>query len=252
LGFNQQERVGESAYDLVHPDDIAYLKTEFQAGLLQHGQLRIVRFRLLTKAGHYLQVEATASFFVSLFGPIHAGAVLSIREIGQNIRIEEEASVRLHALEASANAIAITTTDGLIEWVNPAFTTLTGYGLAEAIGQHTRILRSPRQSQAFYQQLWQTILSGNTWHGELQNKRKDGTLYEEEMTINPIMTKGTITHFVAIKQDITQRNKQKFLLEQHTKELENMNKLMIGRELRMQELKKELEQLRGLVKKAST
>lgn len=247
LGFQQHDREGKSAYDLVHPDDIAYLKREFNDGLLHPGQLRIVRFRLRRNDERYLHVEATASFFASIFGPVHAGVVLSIREISQKLRVEEEALVRLHALEASANGIAITNNDGIIEWVNPAFTTLTGYTLAEAIGQHTRILRAPRQSEKFYKELWDTILSNKTWHGELQNKRKDGTLYEEEMTISPIVTGDAISHFVAIKQDITERKSQKVLLEKHAKELENINKLMIGRELKMQELKKENDQLRRQV-----
>ena len=122
----------------------------------------------------------------------------------------EQQQLRLQhsALEAAANAIVITNREGSIEWVNEAFTRLTGYSRAEAIGCNPRLLKSGRHDQAFYQRMQQTILSGAVWQGTLTNKRKDGTLYDEEMTITPVRSaSGEISHFVAIKQDITERRK---------------------------------------------
>ncbi len=110
------------------------------------------------------------------------------------------------ALESAANAIVITDRDGRITWVNHAFTNLTGYQAKEAIGQNPRLLRSGQHSPSFYQALWNTIQAGDVWVGEIINRRKDGRLYTEEQTITPVRNEaGEISHFVAIKQDITQR-----------------------------------------------
>lgn len=113
------------------------------------------------------------------------------------------------ALEAAANGIVITDTNGIIEWVNPAFTTLTGWTAEEAVGDTPRILRSGKQSRAFYARMWQQLKAGEVWRGEMQNRRKDGTLYPEEQTITSVRNeKGEIAHFVAIKQDISDRKQQ--------------------------------------------
>jgi PAS domain S-box-containing protein len=126
------------------------------------------------------------------------------------------------ALEAAANAIVITDRDGQIEWVNEAFTRLTGYSREEAIGRNPRVLKSGAHEPQFYQRLWQTVLAGNVWQGTMINKRKDGSRYDEEITITPVRAKtGEITHFIAIKQDITERKKleQQFLRAQRTQSI---------------------------------
>lgn len=108
------------------------------------------------------------------------------------------------AIKAASNAIIITTKQGEIAWVNQAFTRLTGYELEEVKGKKPSILKSGRHSQQFYSQIWDTINSGNVWQGEIFNQRKDGTLYIEEMTITPVFDEEHhITHFIAIKSDIT-------------------------------------------------
>ncbi len=119
---------------------------------------------------------------------------------------EEDLRLLSTALEAAVNGVVITDREGSIIWVNPAFTRLTGYSREEVLGQNPRILKSGRQPLEFYQAMWQTILSGMPWHGQLINRRKDGSFYTEEMTITPVRaTGGDITHFVAIKEDVTER-----------------------------------------------
>jgi len=86
------------------------------------------------------------------------------------------------------------------------FTRMTGYTAAEALGQNSRLLKSGRQDPQVYQELWNAVQAGRVWHGELVNKRKDGTLYTEEMTITPVRNgAGVVEHFIAIKQDVTAR-----------------------------------------------
>lgn len=118
----------------------------------------------------------------------------------------EQLNLQRVALEAAANAVVITDRTGAIRWVNPAFTRVTGYAAAEAIGQTPRILNSGHHSRAFFSRLWRTILSGETWEGEIINRKKDGSLYVDEMIITPVRDKaGEISHFVVIKQDVTER-----------------------------------------------
>jgi two-component system, cell cycle sensor histidine kinase and response regulator CckA len=98
------------------------------------------------------------------------------------------------AVEQAADSIVITNTAGKIQYVNPAFTLMTGYTKEEAAGQNPRILKSGQQSAAFYEELWSTILSGRVWKGEVTNRRKDGSIYEEEMRIAPLReSNGAIT-----------------------------------------------------------
>lgn len=113
----------------------------------------------------------------------------------------------LHAgLNAAANAIVITNIHGKIQWTNPSFSRLTGYALDEVVDQNPRILKSGQQDETIYRQLWETITAGNVWQGELINRRKDGSIYIEEMTITPVKNeRDEIVNFIAIKQDITER-----------------------------------------------
>ena len=111
------------------------------------------------------------------------------------------------ALSSVANGIVITDINSHIQWVNPAFTRLTGFSLEEALGRKPgELMKSGKHDQAFYRNMWETILSGQTWHGEVINRRKDGSLYDEALIIAPVTdSDGTIRHFVAIMQDITER-----------------------------------------------
>ena len=119
---------------------------------------------------------------------------------------EDLLQLQAAALEAAANPILISRRDGTIIWVNTAFEHLSGYERREVIGQNTRLLKSGKQAPSLYKDLWDTVLSGQKWRGELVNQRKNGTLYQEEMTVTPVKNaSGEITHFIAIKLDITER-----------------------------------------------
>ena len=132
-------------------------------------------------------------------------ALLSAVEDLQAAAVERR--LQTSALEAAANAIVITDRDGGVVWANPAFTALTGYALEEARGHNPRVLvRSGLTPPEQYAALWRTIRAGEVWRGELVNRRKDGTLYPEEQTITPVRDdSGAIAHFVAVKQDVSER-----------------------------------------------
>jgi len=138
-------------------------------------------------------------------------AVIGYLLIGTDNTVRERAEAQLHlqgaALNAAANAIVITDDAGVIEWVNPAFSDLTGYTPAEAVGRNPRdLVKSDHHDPSFHKNLWDTILSGHVWRGETVNRRKDGSLYTEEQTITPVRNaQGEIRHFIAVKQDITER-----------------------------------------------
>lgn len=125
------------------------------------------------------------------------------------------------AVDASANAIIITNAQGAIEYVNPAFTAVTGYTREEAIGQTPRLLKSGAHDADFYRQFWQTILSGREWRGELVNRRRDGTLFNDLTTVSPVLDeRGRVVRFIAIHYDITRRKEVEGQLRARTEDLQ--------------------------------
>ena len=135
----------------------------------------------------------------------------SIRKLNENLeRRVEERTVELRKLsratESSPDSVVVTDKNGTIEYVNPTFSDVTGYSAKEAIGQNPRILKSGNHPDSFYKDLWDTILSGKTWRGELLNRKKNAEEFWESTSISAIKNEeGEITHFVAVKQDITNR-----------------------------------------------
>ena len=112
------------------------------------------------------------------------------------------------AVEQSPVSVVITDKNGTIEYVNPTFSQVTGYTADEAIGQNPSVLKSGDLPESFYKDLWDTILSGNTWRGEFANRKKSGEEFWETASISSIKNEeGEITHFVAVKEDITEQKK---------------------------------------------
>jgi PAS domain S-box-containing protein len=187
---------------------------------LKHGKvvehLETTRVR---KDGQTIQVSLTISPIKDARGQI-VGVSTIARDITERKHAEEQLQLQSSVLAAAANAILITDCNGKIEWINPAFTKSTGYAADEVIGHTPAILKSGSQSREVYEQMWQTILAGNVWHGELINKRKDGRLCTDDTTITPVRgANGQITHFVAIKQDVTERR----ILEDQFRQAQKMD-----------------------------
>jgi PAS domain S-box-containing protein len=134
-------------------------------------------------------------------------------ENAERKRNEDQLRVQGTALNAVAHAIVITDRHGAIQSVNPAFTTLTGYTAQEVLGKNPRLLKSGLQDGFFYRTLWQTISGGQAWSGQVTNRRKDGSLYVEDMTITPLRNAdGLIARYIAVKQDVTARGQAESIL----------------------------------------
>jgi len=153
----------------------------------------------------------------------------AIQDITEQRQLDERSRLESTALNAAASAIVITDREGIIRSVNPAFTRLTGFTEAEAVGrQPGELLKSGAHDAEFYREFWETIRSGRVWRGEMTNRRKGGSVYSEEMVVTPVYdANGAITHFVAIKEDLTQRRDIERQL-QHAKKMEAVGQLAGG------------------------
>jgi PAS domain S-box-containing protein len=149
-------------------------------------------------------------------------AIQTLQDITERKQTEESLRLLSQAIEQTPTAVVITDREGAIEYVNPYFSKVTGYAAEEAIGQNPRILKSGWHPPEFYAELWKTILSGEIWRGEFRNKGKDGELYWENMSISPVKNAaGNITHFVAVKENITERKGAEEELQKWNRELES-------------------------------
>jgi len=153
----------------------------------------------------------------------HQVLTATVRDIGERKKTEEEVKRLSRAVQQSPVSIVITNKDGAIEYVNPKFTEVTGYSDKEAVGQSPHILSSGHQAAEFYTELWETILSGNEWNGEILNKKKNGDLFWEYASISPIFnSQGEITSFVAVKEDVTERKHDEEALLNYRDHLEEL------------------------------
>ncbi len=139
-------------------------------------------------------------------GGVIDGYIVIARDVTEEERLQQERLKLSRVIENLSEAVVITDIEGKIEYVNPAFERITGYKLHEVIGKNPRFLKSGKHDKSFYEKMWNTILNGKVWEGELINRKKNGDLYFEYMSITPLFdSKGNITNFVAIKRDITEQ-----------------------------------------------
>jgi diguanylate cyclase (GGDEF)-like protein/PAS domain S-box-containing protein len=201
LGYSYEDMIDGGLMASLAPESLDGV-TQGMAKCMEVGRAEVEAY-VLSKEGIRVPIYMTYTQF------LYEGE-LCILGVGVDISKQKEAEQYSHlqrvALESASEGIVITDATGLIEWANPAFTTLTGYELEEVLGINPRILKSGMMDRGFYRTLWSTILDGEKWSGELWNLRKDGNVYCEEMHIAPVpATDGSITNFVAVKHDITQR-----------------------------------------------
>ena len=218
-GYGAQELTANPLLwvDRLHPDDRTRA-FEALSTLPESGQVSVEhRFRHKDGSYRWIQVELKLQRYGTGRPDDVVGALFDITE---HKKAEEQHRLLQRAMEHSANVVVITDARGNIEYVNPQFTRSTGYDPVEAIGNNPRILKSGETPAEVYAELWRTILSGKNWQGLLHNKKKSGELYWESATISPVLdAEGVVTHFVAVKQDITERRKADEALRQNEERL---------------------------------
>lgn len=185
---------------------------ELPALLEKYGNEESIHETLVTGSASPLDLELVVTLLTDRQGRFAGRVILArdvtLRNAGNRLidQRNEMISLQSAALNAAVNAVVITDLSGKCIWVNRAFTEISGYSFDEALGKSLSFLKSGAQDRAFYEKLWNTILSGQVWQGEIVNRHKRGHLYVEEMTIAPVYNeKREMTNYIAIKQDITKR-----------------------------------------------
>ncbi len=209
LGRAPQELVGALGHASIHhsyPDGTAYPQDRcpMHRAYTKGERADVDNEVLWRKDGTSFPVRYKSTPIVQ--GGALVGAVITFSDVTEQKAAEQRLRKLSLAVEQSSSTIVITDRSGTIEYVNPTFCEVTGYSLEEAIGANPRVLKSGEHDDAFYRGLWQTVSSGQAWHGEMCNRKKNGELYWEQVSIAPIRDEtGEITHFVAVKDDITER-----------------------------------------------
>lgn len=205
LGYSAEELIGQPIEFLIPArfGDHRTQREEYAKKPRSRGMGSDLELTARHKAGHEVGVDIALT---PLTLEAERFVVASIRDMSKRADAVETLHVQATALRSAANGVVITDRDGFITWVNPAACRITGYGREELVGEHTRVLKSGEHEPDFYGELWETVSHGSTWSGTIVNRRKDGSLYSEEQTIAPVVNdEGTISHYIAIKQDVSAR-----------------------------------------------
>lgn len=207
LNISPEAFVGTTPYDLL-PQELADSWMKVLLEVIETG--KAVTFEDKNVDVHR---ENTVYPFYDASGEIRGASILSF-DITDRIKKEQELQTLWMAVEQSPSSIVITGKDGNIEYVNPGFCLNTGYCREEAIGRNPNILKSDRHEDSFYSEMWSVLSSGNVWKGEICNRRKNGELFWEQASISPVSNEqGEIEHYIAVKDDITQKKELEHLKE---------------------------------------
>ncbi|NWJ52995.1 MAG: PAS domain S-box protein [Bacteroidetes bacterium] len=213
-GYEPEEAIKQKLSDVLTPDSYKKATTVISNIILENNDKsktptlpKIIELEMIRKDQTTVWTEVKASLIID-DQQNKLGILGTTRDISEHRSVIDELRKHSRAVEQSPVSIIITDTTGAIEYVNPKFTEITGYTFDEVRGKTSRLLHSGHTSNEQYEELWKTINSGNEWRGEFYNKRKDGRLIWEAVSISPITNNdGKITHFLAIKEDITEKKK---------------------------------------------
>ena len=219
--------------DVIVPSYREMLWNEWQAALREHRKFEN-EYEITARTGETKWVWEQGEGVYDEQGRVVALEGF-ISDVTGRKRAETERERLIRAIEQSGETILITDPNGLILYVNPAFTRITGYSREEAIGQTPHLLSSGQHGPEFYREMWKTLDAGQTWEGQIVNKRKDGSLYTEQAAISPVRdASGRVVNFVAVKRDITQQlrdEEEKEALQAqlaHAQKLESVGRLAGG------------------------
>jgi len=209
----------EALVQLLHPDEWDSALATIQEHLAKKHKSFEIELRVKTRTEGWCWILCRGKVVA------HDSMGRPQRMVGTHLDINERKHTQAEntrlatAIEQSAEAVVITDVQGNIEYVNPAFTRITGYTREEVLGQNPRILKSGKHDAALYQELWATILKGETWRGKIINRRKDGAFYTEEMNVAPVRSPyGEATHFIATQRDVTRQDQ----IEEHLRQVQKI------------------------------
>ncbi|MEP7134992.1 MAG: PAS domain S-box protein [Chloroflexota bacterium] len=222
-GKQMQDVIGKSDFDL-YPAELAEKYWEDDKTVLDSGTV------VLNREEPGLDLDGNRVWVMTTKVPLRDNEeqIVGLVGVGRDITNQKLADEKIRqlsrAVEQSASTIVITDPNGNIVYINQKFVEMTGYTLAEAFGKNPRILKSGYTSEEKYKDLWTTIKSGGEWRGEFHNQKKNGDLYWESATISPVLNElGNITHFLAVKEDITERKRIEAELVREKQFLEALN-----------------------------
>ena len=211
---------GVNVAEFMHPDDLVLARERIQ-GLLEGKRLDGNEYRMHDKRGRQLLAFISAVPVFEDGKP--SGFRCTIADVTATQRVEDELRKLYLAVEQSPATVVITDAKGSIEYVNPKFSDITGFSRQEALGENPRILKSGLMPPEVYAQMWQTLAETGEWRGELLNKKKNGDLYWEFASISAIKNpQGEVTHYLAVKEDITSRKQAEAAARRETAKLKAM------------------------------
>ena len=202
LGYRERDLLKMKPRELIDPEFYSRDLPAIRTVIKQQGQV-LFEAVLVHRTGRKIPVEISAKNVWIGDDPY---TISTARDIRERKKAEDELRKISTAVTQSPGIVVITDSEGRIEYVNPKFTELTGYTMQEVAGKNPRFLQSGKMSREFYEDLWKTILSGREWRGEFLNRKKNGDLYWEDAIISPVRNEQSqITHFVAVREDVTEK-----------------------------------------------
>ncbi len=196
----EEDILGTTVFDFVHSDSREFVATRLTSLVVEQSN-EAATIKLITPGGAVKDVEISSALFI--FSG-QASFISVFRDVTEELKQEATQRRLVTAIEQVNESVVITDQTGLIEYVNPAFTETSGYRKEEVLGRNPSLLSSGKQDRRFYRKLWETITHGRVWQGRIVNRRKDGELFTEMATISPVRdATGKITHYVAVKRDVS-------------------------------------------------
>ncbi len=224
FGYSEEQALGRTIAELIVPPEFRERHTAGMAHFMETGQPKIIGTRVevigMRADGSRFPIELTIG---SLWDQKNSLFSAYVRDISDRKRTEDTLRKLSLAVEQSPESIVITNVGAIIEYVNEAFVTNTGYSRDEAIGRNPKILQSGKTPASTYVSMWGALAEGEVWKGEFHNRRKDGSEYIEFAIITPIrQADGRISHYVAVKEDITEKKRIGMELDRHRHHLEDL------------------------------
>jgi PAS domain S-box-containing protein len=225
LGYRPEEMLGKTPFEFMTAEDIETVAGKFSEVAGKEQAFSFLENTNLHRDGREIVLETSGVPFFDADGKL-AGYRGIDRDITERKRADERQRLAASVFENTTEGILVTDVQGTIQFVNPAFTTITQYESGEAIGKNPRILQSRRQDHEFYQSMWSSILEFGHWQGEIYNRRKNGEIFPQWLTISAIKDNlGNTTNYVGVTWDITERKQAEEDAQRHQRDMAHVMRL---------------------------